>query len=170
MPVSVAVGFHRPKIILFQWNNPSSQENPVFFSLSCFLKGTYQKADPKSSVLRNFASPNFERLSYLLGMGQSSLAVTEFRFQKSQQNFNCLLFWLKLLRTPTVIWMVLSSHTLATIHFLFYMHPICVGSCVSSPLCEVQSTFLVLFSVQKNYSTRYLLYVSKQRPDSEYPI
>ena len=42
-----AVALHRPNGILSHWNNPSSQANPVF-SPSCFLSGTYQKADARS--------------------------------------------------------------------------------------------------------------------------
>ena len=37
-------------------------------SLSCFLSGTCQNAEPKSRVVKNFASPNLERLSSILGI------------------------------------------------------------------------------------------------------
>ena len=43
-------------------NNPNSHANPVF-SLSFFRRGTCQKAEPKSNVVKNLASPSLDRLS-----------------------------------------------------------------------------------------------------------
>ena len=57
-------------------------------SLSCFLSGTCQKADPISRVVKNFASLKFERLSSIKGMGILFFTVTDFRYWKSQQNLS----------------------------------------------------------------------------------
>ena len=56
------MALHKPKGILFHWYNTNSQANAVF-SLSFFRRGTCQKAEPKSSVVKNVASPSFQRLS-----------------------------------------------------------------------------------------------------------
>ena len=52
------------------------------FSVSCFRKGTCQKAEPRSSVVNNLPSQNFERLSSLCVIGQASLMVHAFRVAK----------------------------------------------------------------------------------------
>ena len=57
---NVAVALHNPNGILFHWNNPSSHAKPVF-SRSCFRSGTCQNAEPKSNVVKNFASPSLDR-------------------------------------------------------------------------------------------------------------
>ena len=59
---NVAVALHSPNGILIHWNNPSSHAKPVF-SRSCFRSGICQNAEPKSNVVRNFASPSLYRLS-----------------------------------------------------------------------------------------------------------
>ena len=54
---------HKPKGILFHWYNPNSHANPVI-SRSFFRRGTCQKAEPKSNVVKNLASPSREALVY----------------------------------------------------------------------------------------------------------
>ena len=76
--------------------------------------------------------------------------MTEFRYRKSQQNFNWSPFFLAI-TTPTVIWMVLSYHTLVR---------------SLSPPCAARPTLQALFNVQQNYNIQCLLYVSKKRPPS----
>ena len=73
-----AVALHKPKGILFHWHNPNSNANPVF-SLSFFRRGTCQKAEPKSSVMKDLASPSFERLSSIRDIGYASFIVTAFK-------------------------------------------------------------------------------------------
>ena len=51
-----AVALQKPKGILFYWYKPNSHANPVF-SLSFFRRGTCQKAEPKSNVVKDLASP-----------------------------------------------------------------------------------------------------------------
>ena len=80
------VALHRLNSISFHWKRPSCFAIAFFF-LSCFLGGNCQNADPRSRIVKNLASPNFERLSSILGIGQASFALTEFRYRKSQQNF-----------------------------------------------------------------------------------
>ena len=69
---NVAVALHNPNGIPFHWNNPSSHAKPVF-SRSCFLSGTCQNAEPKSNVVKNFASPSLDRLSSMRGIGYAFL-------------------------------------------------------------------------------------------------
>ena len=88
-----AVALHNPNDILFHWNSPSSHAKPVF-SRSCFLSGTCRNAEPKSNVVKNFASPSLERLSSMRGIGYASFIVTAFKQRKPQQNLSCpLSFW-----------------------------------------------------------------------------
>ena len=54
---------------------PNSHANSVF-SLSFFRKGTCQKAEPKSNVVKNLASPSLERLSSIRGIRYASFIVT----------------------------------------------------------------------------------------------
>ena len=65
---NVVVALHNPNGILFHWNNPSSHAKPVF-SRSCFRSGTCQNAEPKSNVVKNFASPSLDRLSSMRESG-----------------------------------------------------------------------------------------------------
>ena len=85
---NVAVALHSANGIIFHWYSPSSHAKPVF-SRSCFLRGTCQNAEPKFNVVKNFASPNLERLSSMRGIGYASFIVTAFRKRKSQQNLTC---------------------------------------------------------------------------------
>ena len=72
----VAGALHNPNGILFHWHNPSSHAKPVF-SRSCFRSGTCQNAEPKSNVMKNFASPSFDRLSSMRRIGYASFIVTD---------------------------------------------------------------------------------------------
>ena len=76
--LKVAVALHKPKGILFHWYSPNSHANPVF-SLSFFRRGTCQKAEPKSNVVKNLASPSLERLSSIRGIAYASFIVTSFK-------------------------------------------------------------------------------------------
>ena len=49
------------------------------FSLSFFRRGTCHKAEPKSNVVKNLASPSLERLSSIRGFGYASFIVTLFK-------------------------------------------------------------------------------------------
>ena len=61
-----------------------------FLSLSFFRRGTCQKAEPKSNVVKNLASPSLDRLSSIRGIGYASLIVTSVSSnRKSQQNLSC---------------------------------------------------------------------------------
>ena len=62
--------------------------------MSSFLSGTCKKTDPRSRVVKSFASSNFERLLSILGMGKASFTVTEFRYRKSPINLSWSLFFL----------------------------------------------------------------------------
>ena len=65
-------------------NNPGSHANSVFFTIEIF-SGICQKAHAKSMIVKIFALPILERLSSILGNGNTSLTVTSFSGRKSQQ-------------------------------------------------------------------------------------
>ena len=74
---NVAVAFHKPKGILFIWFRPNSHAKLIFY-LCFFHRGICQMAEPRSSVVKNLASPNFEGLSSICGNGHASFMVTAF--------------------------------------------------------------------------------------------
>ena len=88
--------------------------------------------------------------------------MTELRYRKSQQILSWFPFFFAIiLHTPTLIWMVLSCHTLVGSLSLFYMHRICLGSYASPPPCAASRFLVALFHVQRSCSIQCLPYVSK---------
>ena len=149
---NVAVALHSPNGVLFHWNSPSSHAKPVF-SLTGFLSGTCQNAEPKSEVVKNFASPSLERLS---SCGESVCVFYRHCVQVKEITTKPDLppFFLAI-TTPQAHGTPLTSRSLS------YTPPTYVAS-FSSPLpYEVPRHLLSQSPVLQNYSNLCRPYVSK---------
>ena len=80
-----------PEPNVFEWSPSHCESRRHLFPLitqltrlngltfSCFCKGTCQKAELRSNVVKKLASPSFKRLSSMSGMEYLSLLVPVFR-------------------------------------------------------------------------------------------
>ena len=148
--------------ILFHWYNPNSHAKPVF-SLSFCRKGTCQKAEPKSNVVKNFASPSLERLSSIHGIGLRIFYCYRVQVTKVATKSKLPPFLFRHYYPASPRRFRGFYHVVFKQHFYFRSArlPICVVSFVSRPLCAERHLLPAQFRVLRSYSNRCPLYVSK---------